>query len=58
MSALTTKTIVQGVGEALDRNFTSPNEADRNAEPANVVDGLSAIARAIWKLASVIEEKQ
>jgi hypothetical protein len=32
---------------AIDENFTSPNELDRNSEHANVVDGLFAIARAI-----------
>lgn len=32
---------------ALRDTFISPNEADSNLEPANVVDGLFAIARAI-----------
>jgi hypothetical protein len=35
--------------------FISPNESDRNGEPANVVDGLYAIARAIARLAQAIE---
>lgn len=36
--------------------FTSPNETDSNGETANVVDGLFAIARAIGRLADVIEK--
>jgi hypothetical protein len=43
--------------EALKNVFISPNEADSNYEPANVVDGLYAIARAIHRLSDVIEEK-
>lgn len=34
----------------------SPNEADSNLEPANVVDGLYAIARALRAVAKAIEE--
>jgi len=34
--------------------LVSPNEADSNGEPANVVDGLFAIARAIDRLADAI----
>lgn len=44
------------LGRALDRNFTSPNEADRNLEPANVVDGLFAIARGLHDVADAIRE--
>jgi hypothetical protein len=36
---------------ALAEVFVSPNESDANYEPANVVDGLFAIARAIHRLA-------
>jgi hypothetical protein len=32
--------------------LVSPNELDSNGEPANVVDGLYAIARAINRLAA------
>lgn len=35
--------------------FVSPNETDSNGEAANVVDGLFAIARAINRLADVVE---
>ena len=35
--------------DAIRSVFISPNEADRNMEPANVVDGLFAIARAIQR---------
>jgi len=45
------------IGDAISSNFTSPNECDRNLEPANVVDGLYEIARAIRKLAEVLEKK-
>ena len=34
-------------GNAIRSTLISPNEADSNSEPANVVDGLFAIARAI-----------
>jgi hypothetical protein len=46
----------QRVADAIDRNFTSPNEPDLNLEPANVVDALCSIARAIDHLANVIAE--
>jgi hypothetical protein len=45
------------VADALRGVFVSPNEADRNMEPANVVDGLFAVARAIHELARAIAEK-
>ena len=34
--------------------LTSPNEVDSNGEPANVVDGLFAIARALNRVADAI----
>lgn len=43
------------VGEALLEAFISPNETDSNLEPANVVDGLFAIARAVDRLAEAIK---
>ena len=39
---------------AIAAGLISPNEADSNGEPANVVDGLFAIARAIDGLAQAI----
>ena len=36
---------------AIAAGLVSPNETDTNGEPANVVDGLFAIARAIDRLA-------
>jgi hypothetical protein len=36
--------------------LVSPNEDDANGEPANVVDGLFAIARAIAYLADKIDD--
>jgi hypothetical protein len=36
---------------AIAAGLISPNETDSNGEPANVVDGLFAIARAIDRLA-------
>jgi hypothetical protein len=35
------------VASAINRSLVSPNEGDSNGEPANVVDGLFAIARAL-----------
>lgn len=40
---------------AIHESFVSPNECDRNMEPANVVDGLFAIARAINGLTNAIK---
>ena len=46
--------IVDQVAQAINDNFTSPNERDSNGEPANVVDGLFAIARAVARVASAV----
>ena len=46
---------IETVAAALQDVFISPNEADSNLEPANVVDGLFAIARAIHRLADVVD---
>lgn len=43
------------LADVLHAVLESPNEADRNGEDANVVDGLFAIARAIDGLTSEIE---
>lgn len=42
------------VAKALLKTLISPNEHDSNFEPANVVDALFAIARAIERLAEAI----
>lgn len=39
---------------AIAAGLISPNETDSNGEPANVVDGLFAIARAIDGLAATM----
>lgn len=44
------------VGTAIRDTLISPNESDRNMEPANVVDGLYAIARAVIAHAEAIRE--
>ena len=44
------------LAEAIRDVFESPNEADRNMENANVVDGLFFIGRALSRLAEVAEE--
>ncbi|MCX7428834.1 MAG: hypothetical protein NTW96_24810 [Planctomycetia bacterium] len=44
------------LANVLWETLRSPNEADQNGEPANVVDGLFAIARAIRSLASAVRE--
>ncbi len=41
--------------QALRAVFWSPNVADSNLEPANLVDVLDRLARAIARLADVIE---
>jgi hypothetical protein len=41
--------------KALLECFISPNEADSNLEPANVVDGLFAIARGLQSIAREIQ---
>lgn len=43
------------VAEAIRLTLESPNESDSNFEPANVVDGLYVIARAITRLARAVE---
>jgi len=43
--------------QALRDTLVSPNVADSNFEPANVVDALDKIACAIFRLAEVIEGK-
>ncbi len=40
--------------DAIRFTLISPNEADSNSEPANVVDGLFAIARALDRLADAV----
>lgn len=41
---------------ALRAVLVSPNEIDSNFEPANVVDGLFAIARALDRVAEALQE--
>jgi hypothetical protein len=43
------------IAEALCNTLISPNEEDRNLEPANIVDGLFAIARAVDRLATQVK---
>lgn len=45
-----TSNITTAIGSA----FISPNECDSNGEPANVVDGLFAIARSIEGLTAAV----
>jgi hypothetical protein len=40
---------------AIAAGLITPNETDTNGEPANVVDGLFAIARAIDRLADTMQ---
>lgn len=46
------------LASALGATFISPNELDRNLEPANVVDGLFAIAQGLHHVARAIERSQ
>jgi hypothetical protein len=41
---------------ALRATLISPNESDQNLEPANVVDGLFAIARAMNRVAESLRK--
>jgi hypothetical protein len=50
-----TDTSSRVLGNALRECLISPNEADRNLEPANMVDGMFAIARAIHGLAVAVD---
>jgi len=43
------------LASAISNCLITPNESDSNWEPANVVDGLFAIARAIHHVARAIE---
>lgn len=43
------------IAEALRTALISPNEADRNMEPANIVDGLFAIPRALEHVATATD---
>ena len=43
------------IAAAIRATLISPNEADRNLEPANIVDGLFAIARAITSVSQSID---
>jgi hypothetical protein len=45
----------QDVAQAVWGTFRTPNEVDSNGEPANMVDGLFAIARAIDRLAEAVD---
>lgn len=44
------------IARAIWATLESANECDSNLEPANVVDGLFAIARSISKLADAVQE--
>ena len=46
---------ISQVAKALKSVFISPNVADSNLEPANIVDVLDRLARAIFALADAIE---
>ena len=46
------------IARAIEYTLMSPNEVDQNLESANVVDGLFAIARAIRRLAEVLENSK
>lgn len=49
---------IDPVASAISQSFISPNESDKNLEPANVVDGLFAIARALDRIATVLENRR
>ncbi|ACX51567.1 hypothetical protein Adeg_0414 [Ammonifex degensii KC4] len=43
------------IAEALRATLMTPDVLDSNLEPANVVDGLFFIGRAVYRLAEVLE---
>jgi hypothetical protein len=43
------------LSEVLRAALILPNECDRNLEPANIVDGLFALARSLDRLARAME---
>lgn len=45
---------MKALADAVRATLISPNENDRNLEPANVVDGLFAIARSLDRVASAL----
>lgn len=45
---------IRRLAQALDDNLTSPNVPDDNIEPANIVDVVNRLARAIDALADAI----
>jgi hypothetical protein len=50
------------IARAMRDTLISPNEADRNFEPANVVDALAAISRSLFEglkeIADAIRERE
>ncbi len=54
MSREQTAESLDRLGRAVREVFVSPNESDRNMEPANVVDGLFAIARGLHAIADAL----
>lgn len=44
------------LAERLLAGLMTPNELDRNGEPANLVDGLFAIARALDRIAAALRD--
>jgi hypothetical protein len=50
-----TDTSVEMALASIAANLMTPNETDSNLEPANMVDGLFAIARALDRVASQIK---
>jgi hypothetical protein len=47
---------IDRAAEAIRAVLISPNEADRNLEPANVVDALFFIGRALHSLGEAVEK--
>jgi hypothetical protein len=45
------------LADALQAVFISPNEPDRNLEPANIVDAIAELARSIRALAAALDDR-
>jgi len=54
---MTTKSTTNATAQAIVESFISPNVSDRNWEPANVVDVLSNLAQAAYRVSTAISDE-
>ena len=46
------------IAKAIMHCFESPNIADRNFEPANIVDAISEVGKALWVIADTLKKEK